>query len=250
MKGASMLLKNKIAIITGAGKGIGKETALDFAREGADLVLVSRTLDDLEKTSKQAKKHNIQTLCLTVDIASENEVKKMVNKTLKTFGRIDILVANAGIHLRKTIADTTVAEWDEMMKINLRGTFLCCREIVGIMTDQNYGKIIIISSESGKKGSASQGAYCTTKFGQIGFTEVLTDEVKDYNINVNAVLPSATNTPLLRKSYPEVNHEALTDPVAIAKVITFMASENAAAIKGASIEVWNAQNYMPNLFNT
>jgi len=245
-----MLLKNKIAIITGAGKGIGKETALDFAREGADLVLAGRTLEDLEKISKQVDKYDIKTLCITVDIASETEVKKMVDDTLNTFGRIDILVANAGIHLRKTIIDTSVAEWDEMMEINLRGTFLCCREAIKVMMDQDYGKIVIISSESGKKGSASQGAYCATKFGQIGFTEVLTDEVKDYNINVNAVLPSATNTPLIRKSYPEVNHEALTKPESIAKVITFMASENASAIKGASVAVWNAQNYMPNLFNT
>ncbi|MEE8324834.1 MAG: SDR family NAD(P)-dependent oxidoreductase [Candidatus Humimicrobiaceae bacterium] len=245
-----MLLKNKIAIITGAGKGIGKETALDFAREGADLVLAGRTLEDLEKISKQLDKYDIKTLCITVDIASEIEVKKMVDDTLNTFGRIDILVANAGIHLRKTIINTSVAAWDEMMEINLRGTFLCCREAIKVMMDQDYGKIVIISSESGKKGSASQGAYCATKFGQIGFTEVLTDEVKDYNINVNAVLPSATNTPLIRKSYPEVNHEALTKPESIAKVITFMASENASAIKGASVAVWNAQNYMPNLFNT
>ena len=245
-----MLLRNKIAIITGAGKGIGKETAFDFAREGANLVLVSRTLDDLKKTSRQIEKYKVKTLSLTADIASEEDVAKMIKNTMNAFGRIDILVANAGIHLRKTIVDTSVADWDEMMEINLRGTFLCCREAVKIMIDQNYGKIIIISSESGKKGSASQGAYCTTKFGQIGFTEVLTDEVKDYNINVNAVLPSATNTPLIRKSYPEVNHEALTKPESIAKVITFMASENASAIKGAAIAVWNAQNYMPNLFNT
>ena len=245
-----MLLRNKIAIITGAGKGIGKETAFDFAREGANLVLVSRTLDDLKKTSRQIEKYKVKTLSLTADIALEEDVAKMIKDTMNAFGRIDILVANAGIHLRKTIIDTSVADWDEMMEINLRGTFLCCREAVKIMIDQNYGKIIIISSESGKKGSASQGAYCATKFGQIGFTEVLTDEVKDYNINVNAVLPSATNTPLIRKSYPEVNHEALTKPESIAKVITFMASENASAIKGASIAVWNAQNYMPNLFNT
>ncbi len=245
-----MLLRNKIAIITGAGKGIGKETAFDFAREGANLVLVSRTLDDLKKTSRQLEKYKVKTLSLTADIALEEDVAKMIKDTMNAFGRIDILVANAGIHLRKTIIDTSVADWDEMMEINLRGTFLCCREAVKIMIDQNYGKIIIISSESGKKGSASQGAYCATKFGQIGFTEVLTDEVKDYNINVNAVLPSATNTPLIRKSYPEVNHEALTKPESIAKVITFMASENASAIKGASVAVWNAQNYMPNLFNT
>jgi 3-oxoacyl-[acyl-carrier protein] reductase len=174
----------------------------------------------------------------------------MTAAALDNFGRIDILVANAGIHLRKSIIETTVKEWDEMMEINLRGTFLCCREVVKVMMKQDYGKIIIVSSESGKKGSASQGAYCTTKFGQIGFTEVLTDEVKDYNINVNAVLPSATNTPLIRKSYPEVRHEALIKPENIASVITLMASEKTSAVKGASIAVWNAQNYMPNLFNT
>ena len=207
-----------------------------------------KTRDDLIELLYE--KYKVKTLSLTADIALEEDVAKMIKDTMNAFGRIDILVANAGIHLRKTIIDTSVADWDEMMEINLRGTFLCCREAVKIMIDQNYGKIIIISSESGKKGSASQGAYCATKFGQIGFTEVLTDEVKDYNINVNAVLPSATNTPLIRKSYPEVNHEALTKPESIAKVITFMASENASAIKGASIAVWNAQNYMPNLFNT
>ena len=245
-----MLLKDKIAIITGAGKGIGKETALDFAREGAHLVLISRTLGDLEKISKEAEKYDIKTLCLAIDIASEKDIEKMTAAALDNFGRIDILVANAGIHLRKSIIETTVKEWDEMMEINLRGTFLCCREVVKVMMEQDYGKIIIVSSESGKKGSASQGAYCTSKFGQIGFTEVLTDEVKDYNINVNAVLPSATNTPLIRKSYPEVRHEALIKPENIASVITLMASEKTSAVKGASIAVWNAQNYMPNLFNT
>jgi len=245
-----MLLKGKIAIITGAGKGIGWETAIDFAKEGADLVLVSRTRKDLEKLAGQVQELGAKSLILTTDIAEEGQVRDMIDKTLQNFGRLDILVANAGIHLRKTVTETTVTEWDEMMEINLRGTFLCCREAVKVMVEQNYGKIVIVSSESGTKGSASQGAYCTTKFGQIGFMEVLTDEVKDYDINVNAVLPSATNTPLIRKSYPEVNHKALITPDRIAKVITFTCSENASAIKGAAIAVWNAQNFKPNLFNT
>jgi len=245
-----MKLKDKIAIITGAGKGIGWETALDFAKEGAHLVLVSRTKKDLEKLAEKTKAYDVQTLIVTTDISDEGQVKEMIEKTLERFDRLDILVANAGIHLRKSITDTTVSEWDEMMEINLRGTFLCCREAVKVMIKQNYGKIVIVSSESGTKGSASQGAYCTTKFGQIGFMEVLTDEVKDYDINVNAVLPSATNTPLIRQSYPEVNHERLIKPDRIAKVITFVSSEDASAVKGATLAVWNAQNYKPNLFNT
>ncbi len=149
-------------------------------------------------------------MSIIADIASEEDVKRIfLRLSMSAFGRVDIIVANAGIHLRKSVIDTSVADWDRMMEINLRGTFLCCREAAKIMVKQNYGKIIIISSESGKKGSASQGAYCTTKFGQLGLMEVLQDELKDYNINVNAVLPSATDTPLLRASYPEVNHSLL-----------------------------------------
>ena len=136
-----------------------------------------------------------------------------------------------------------------MLKINLTSTFLCCKEAAKIMISKNYGKIIIVSSESSTRGSAFQGAYCTTKFGQLGFMEVLADEVKDYNINVNAVLPSATNTKLLRDSYPEVNHSLLIKPEQIATVITFMASEKSNAIKGSAIPVYNAQNLKPNLFN-
>ena len=245
-----MLLKSKIAIVTGAGRGIGRETAIDFAREGADVVLVSRSEKELSEVASEIKKIGTGVLVATGDIAKEDDVARVFEKTISEFGRVDIVVANAGIHLRKSVIDTTTEEWDEMMAINLRGTFLCCKQAAKIMIKQNYGKIIIISSESGKKGSAFQGAYCTTKFGQLGFTEVLQDELKDYNINVNAVLPSATNTKLLRDSYPEVNHSLLLKPEQIARVISFVASDNASGVKGASYEVWGAQNMKPNLFNT
>jgi NAD(P)-dependent dehydrogenase (short-subunit alcohol dehydrogenase family) len=245
-----MLLKDKIAIVTGAGRGIGRETAIDFAKEGASIALVSRSEKELSEVASEIEKIGTESLIATGDIAKEEDVKKVFEKTVSSFGRVDIVVANAGIHLRKSVIDTTTEEWDEMMAINLKGTFLYCKEAAKIMIKQNYGKIIIVSSESGKKGSAFQGAYCTSKFGQIGFTEVLQDELKDYNINVNAVLPSATNTKLLRDSYPEVNHSLLLKPEQIAKVITFVASDNASGVKGASYEVWGAQNLRPNLFNT
>jgi len=245
-----MLLKNKVAIITGAGKGIGKETAIDFAKEGANVVLVSRTLSELMELSKKIEGFGVKSIVVTGDISSEEDVKRIFDESVSAFERVDIIVANAGIHLRKSVIDTSVADWDLMMEINLRGTFLCCREAAKIMIKQNYGKIIIISSESGKKGSASQGAYCTSKFGQLGLMEVLQDELKDYNINVNAVLPSATDTPLLRASYPEVNHSLLLRAEQIAKVISFVASDDASGVKGAAYAVWGAQNLKPNLFNT
>ena len=244
-----MILKGKIAIITGSGRGIGMETAIDFAKEGADIVLVSRNEKELLEVAKKAESFGARTLIATGNISEEKDVQNILDKTISTFKRFDIFVANAGIHLRKSVIDTTVEEWDKMMEINLKGTFICCREAAKVMIKQNYGKIIIISSESGKKGSAFQGAYCTTKFGQIGFTEVLQDELKDYNINVNAVLPSATDTKLLRDSYPEVNHSLLLKAEQIAKVITFVASDNASGVKGASYAVWGAQNFKPNLFN-
>lgn len=244
-----MLLRDRVAVITGAGKGIGRETAIDFAKEGANLVLVSRTMSDLEELVKETESYGIKSVAVTADVSETMDVKKIFDTALSKFGKLDILVANAGIHLRKSIQDTSLEEWEKMLKVNLTGTFLCCREAAKIMMAKNYGKIIIVSSESGTRGSAFQGAYCTTKFGQLGFMEVLADEVKDYNINVNAVLPSATNTKLLRDSYPEVNHSLLIKPVQIATVITFMASEKSDAIKGSIIPVYNAQNLKPNLFN-
>jgi NAD(P)-dependent dehydrogenase (short-subunit alcohol dehydrogenase family) len=244
-----MLLKDKIAVITGAGRGIGRMTAIDFAKEGANLILVSRSLGELQEVAKETEKFHIKAIPVIADVTKIEDVKNIFSETLLNFKRVDILVSNAGIHLRKSILDTTLKEWEKMLKTNLTSTFLCCKEAVRIMIEQNYGKIVIVSSASGQTGSAFQGAYCTTKFGQLGFMEVLADEVKDYNINVNAVLPHATNTKMLRDSYPEVDHSLLIKPEQIASIITFLASEKPTAIKGAIVPVYNSQNFKPNLFN-
>ena len=238
-----MLLKNKVAVITGSGRGIGQAIAVDLARNGANVVLVSRSIDELVSLSKTIKHFKVKTLPLKADISSEEDVKYIFCQTMLVFKRLDILVNNAGIHLLKPILDTTIEEWNRVIEVNLKGTFLCCREALKIMIPQNYGKIINISSASGLKGSSNLSAYCASKFGQIGLTQVIADEIKDLNININAILPSAVNTKIIRDSYPGVDYNIFIKPDNIAKVVTFMVSENASAIKGASIEVYNAQNY-------
>lgn len=238
-----MLLKNKIAIVTGAGRGIGRAIALDFAKEGANVVVVSRSMDELIELSEEIKRFKVEALPIKSDISLEEDVKHIFSETISVFKRLDILINNAGIHLLKPILDTTVEEWDRVMEINLRGTFLCCREALKIMIPQNYGKIINISSASGVKGSSNLGAYCASKFGQIALTQVIADEVKDLNININAVLPSAADTKIIRDSYPGIDYSIFIKPEDIARVVAFMVSESASVIKGASIEVYNAQNY-------
>jgi len=239
-------LKKKVALITGAGRGIGKDIALEYASQGASLVLISRTKGEIQEVSdKCAEDFGVKSIPITSDISKEKDVLDVFNMLKDKFGTLDILVNNAAIHLAKEVTSITTEEWDNIMAVNLRGTFLCCREALRIMKAKNYGKIINISSESGIKGFAMESAYNASKFGQIGLTKSLANEVRKYNININAVLPSATNTKLFMDAYPCVDGKRIIQPLDIAKVAAFLASEDSKAIKAANIEVFNAQDFEP-----
>lgn len=238
-----MKFKNKVVVVTGAGKGIGREIAIDFAREGARVVLASRTVKDLEEVSNEIKKIGLESLIVQTDVSKEDDVKNLFEKTMEAYHTVDILVNSAAISLvgkeSNRITSLSLKEWQYHLDVNLTGTFLCMREALKIMVKNNYGKVINISSEAGKKGCSLKSAYCSTKFGQIGLTESASADVKNKNININVVCPAGVDTPLLRINYPDLDYDkaGFMQPSDISKVVLFLASEEASAIKGASVDV-------------
>lgn len=203
-------LSGKVAIVTGAGAelGIGRAVATRLAREGADVVvsdIVERPFPELSPewgglpaVVSEIEAHGQKGLSLLADVTNADRVQQMVDKTLSAFGRIDILVNNAGSSPgrdRVPIVDLEETVWDRIQEINAKGTFLCCRTVARVMIDQGQrGKIINMSSVSGKTGHDRFGAYCASKFAVIGLTQVLALELGKYRINVNAICPGHVET--------------------------------------------------------
>jgi len=187
-------VKNKVVIITGASRGIGKAIALLFAGEGAKVVLASRHKKELVKVAGQIQRQNGEALAVPCDVRVESNIKKLVKKTLTAFGRIDILINNAGLGIRKPILEFTTGDWDLTLDTNLKGPFLCTREVLPVMIKQKRGQIINIGSLAGKNPIANLAAYCASKFGLIGFSESVGLEVRNYNIKLNLLLPGTVDT--------------------------------------------------------
>ncbi|MCL5075712.1 MAG: SDR family oxidoreductase [Chloroflexi bacterium] len=230
-----MKLEDRVAIITGAGKGIGRAIALAFAKEGAHIVAVARTAADVKRVAEEVEGLSRAALPLVADVAVEEQVKGMVQDALARFGRIDILVNNAGIGLRKPLLETCLEEWDAVLNINLRSIFLCCRAVLPHMIAQRRGKVINIASRAGRRGEAGLGAYCASKFGVIGLTEVLALEMKDYCINVNAICPGLVGTERIKGMYPGVSR--WLEPEDVAAVAVFLAADDTRAISGTAIDI-------------
>lgn len=192
-----MKLKDKIAIVTGAGRGIGRAIALTFAKEGTDLVVVSRTLSEVMETAKQVEALGRQALAVKVDVSKWEDVDNLVNLTLQKFGKIDVLVNNAGIlGPVGTLVENDVNRWIETINVNLIGTFLCCRAVLPIMIQQRKGKIINLSGGGALYPRPHFSAYATSKAAVVRLTETLAEETKRFNIQVNAIAPGAIKTRL------------------------------------------------------
>jgi 3-oxoacyl-[acyl-carrier protein] reductase len=190
-------LKDKVSIVTGAGRGIGKAIALAFAHEEADVVVVSRSFSEVEETSNQIKALGRRSLPLKVDISKEDNVEKMSKTVLQEFGKIDILVNNAGIlGPIGPLIENDVEHWTETIKVNLIGTFLCCKAIIPVMIRQHRGKVINLSGGGATYPRPCFSAYAASKTAVVRLTETLAEEVKQFNIQVNAIAPGAVNTHL------------------------------------------------------
>jgi NAD(P)-dependent dehydrogenase (short-subunit alcohol dehydrogenase family) len=204
-------------------------------------------MEDLKKVKDEIEDEGADCLIVQADVSSEKDVKQIFDKTLEKYNTVDILVNNAAVSIvgkdSSRVTNLTLKEWQRQIDINLTGTFLCLKEALKIMAKNDYGKVIVISSEAGKKGCSLKAAYCATKFGQIGLAESASADMKSKNININIVCPAGVDTPLAQENYPELDFEAygFMVPTDISRVVLFLASEKAAAIKGATIDIHGGQ---------
>lgn len=244
-----MRLKNKVSLITGAGSGIGRATALQFASEGATVVIVDRDPDTAEKTLALVEQAGGIGLALAVDVTQEQQVAEAIARTVQQFGRLDILHNNAGVSVLKPITETTEADWDFLFGVNLKGMFFGCKHAIPPMVQQGGGVIINTASELSIIGQPLYSAYCATKGGVLAFTRALSVEWAAQGIRVNAICPGPTDTPMLQAEFqiaadPAAEATAaigsipagrLGTPEDIARVALFLASDDAAFVQGAAI---------------
>ena len=202
-------LKGQAAIITGGASGIGRAVAARLVRDGAAVAVADVSPERTRQTAEAlaAEHPQVPVIGLPVDVRREDQVEAMRDRVLESFGRIDILVTSAGI-LRgvpgkpQTLADTSAEAWDAVIETNLTGMFLANRAVLPVMQKQRRGNIINLSSTSGRRGIAYDSAYCASKFGVIGLSESLAEEVRPYGIRVQAVLPEIVDTPILAQNGP------------------------------------------------
>jgi 3-oxoacyl-[acyl-carrier protein] reductase len=241
-----MKLKNRVAIITGAARGIGKAIALTLLREGAKVAIIDSDKERLEILKKEFEKENKGVIVIPCDITKGSEVNAMVDQVHKRLGRIDILVNNAGIIRRGTIDTVTEEDWDRVIEVNLKGTFNCCKAVVDIMKQQRYGKIVSISSISGKLGDiTSAPGYGPSKAGIDALTKTLARQLAPYGINVNAVSPHAIETEMSAQWSEERQKEIIASiplgrlgkPEDVAEAVLFLASDEASFITGEILDV-------------
>ncbi len=192
-------LKNKNALITGAGKGIGKAVAIALAKEGVNVILIARTQSDIDKVADEIQAFGVKTLALTADVSNINSVNSAVEKALTEFKTIDILINNAGIAAFGKFLELEPTAWERIIQVNLMGTYYVTRAILPNMIERQTGDIINISSTAGLAGNALTSAYSASKFAVLGLTDSLMQEVRKHNIRVTALTPSTVATDLAKE---------------------------------------------------
>lgn len=191
-------LSGKVALVTGAGRGMGYHIALALARYGADLIVCSRTLSELENVGKEIESLGRRVFVQRADLTKIPEIQAMVEESVRAFGRIDILVNNAGVNIPQWAEEVTEEAWDKVFNINLKGAFFCAQAVGKVMIRQKKGKIINVSSQSGSVGLIMRSAYCASKGGLNLLTKVLALEWAKHNITVNAIAPTFLETPMTK----------------------------------------------------
>ena len=250
-----MRLDGKRAFVTGGGRGIGRAIALRFASEGADVAVVARTRAEIESVAEEIKEKGRRSLAIPCDVGDSKEVDEAVQRAIRELGGVDVLVANAGALLHARLEETTDALWDEMLRVNLNGAFYAFRAAVGEMTERGWGRLIAISSVSGKIGGPNRSAYHAAKHGVLGLVRSVALEVADKGVTANAICPGFVDTSMVDTfreglaSHAEESEAAMNRyrdeipmgrflaPDEIAAMALYLASEEAAGITGQAYTI-------------
>jgi 3-oxoacyl-[acyl-carrier protein] reductase len=217
-------LKGKVAIVTGSSSGIGKAIALRFGQEGAKVVVAARRLQLCEQTVSQIREQSGEALAIQTDIADERQVERLMADTVERYGRIDILINNAGIGGGSRLIDTSTETFDQVMNVNVRGTFFCCRAGFRQMKRQGGGVIINMSSVAGLQAWSGTGTYSASKHGIMALTKSLADEGRSYNIKVSAICPGAVADELVDASPADIQRSEKIDPFDVAEATLYLST--------------------------
>jgi len=240
-----MILKNKVSIITGGASGIGKAIALRFAEEGSNVAICDVKGEALEAAKKELEAKAKSVLTGVVDVTNSDDVQKFIQKTLDKFGKIDILINNAGITRDGLLVRMADSDWDAVLNVNLKGAFNCTKAVAKVMMKQRSGKVINIASIIGMIGNAGQANYAASKGGVIAFTKSVAKELAPRNINVNAIAPGFIETDMTAKLPEGVKNELMKlIPLArwgaardVADLALFLVSDASAYITGQVVRI-------------